>query len=157
MNALVESGRASNNKFRNAIALLHTAISSSCEVAIPYLEQRIPHSKMTTAADQGMNPDSLSFEALQPPHMTPSTSSQGKSRSNGPSSDIPSHLYKRLPKHCLLLDGTPDYLRLILTSRVYDLVQPSMCHCNDQLSPISSCCLLSAPDKGYLIIVENGL
>lgn len=31
--------------------------------------------------------------------------------------------YPRLAKHHLLPDGTPDYLRLILNSKVYDLVK----------------------------------
>jgi threonine dehydratase len=31
--------------------------------------------------------------------------------------------YPRLASHLLLPDGTPDYLRLILNSRVYDLVK----------------------------------
>ncbi|KAF9792559.1 tryptophan synthase beta subunit-like PLP-dependent enzyme [Thelephora terrestris] len=30
--------------------------------------------------------------------------------------------FPRLPKHCLLPSGEPDYLRLILTSKVYDIV-----------------------------------
>jgi threonine dehydratase len=31
--------------------------------------------------------------------------------------------FPRLPKHHLLPDGTPDYLRLILTSKVYDILK----------------------------------
>ena len=31
--------------------------------------------------------------------------------------------YPHLPKHCILPDNTPDYLRLILTSKVYEILQ----------------------------------
>ena len=31
--------------------------------------------------------------------------------------------YSRLPKHYILPSGYPDYLRLILTSKVYDIVK----------------------------------
>jgi threonine dehydratase len=31
--------------------------------------------------------------------------------------------YPRLPKHCILPDNTPDYLRLILTSKVYEILK----------------------------------
>lgn len=33
------------------------------------------------------------------------------------------NMYPRLAKHLLLPDGTPDYLRLILNARVYDLIK----------------------------------
>src|ERR1700748_1959455 len=39
---------------------------------------------------------------------------------NGTSQHSP---YPRLPPHHLLPDGTPDYLRLILTSKVYDILK----------------------------------
>ena len=32
-------------------------------------------------------------------------------------------VFPRLPKHHILPSGTPDYLRLILTSKVYDIVK----------------------------------
>ncbi|KAG0143677.1 hypothetical protein CROQUDRAFT_672821 [Cronartium quercuum f. sp. fusiforme G11] len=41
---------------------------------------------------------------------------------------VPTHLYNRLPSHQLLEDGTPDYLKLILGSKVYDLVQETPLH-----------------------------
>ena len=31
--------------------------------------------------------------------------------------------FPRVPKHCILPSGEPDYLRLILTSKVYDIVK----------------------------------
>jgi threonine dehydratase len=31
--------------------------------------------------------------------------------------------FSRVPKHCMLPSGEPDYLRLILTSKVYDIVK----------------------------------
>jgi threonine dehydratase len=31
--------------------------------------------------------------------------------------------YPHLPKHCVLPNGTPDYLRLILTSKVYEILK----------------------------------
>ncbi|EGG09869.1 uncharacterized protein MELLADRAFT_95370 [Melampsora larici-populina 98AG31] len=52
---------------------------------------------------------------LQPPLPSPPTEPTNQS--------IPSHLYSRLPFHHLLQDGTPDYLKLILNSKVYDLIQ----------------------------------
>jgi threonine dehydratase len=42
------------------------------------------------------------------------------------SSDAPAPLpkpYSRLASHLLLPDGTPDYLRLILNAKVYDLIR----------------------------------
>jgi threonine dehydratase len=36
---------------------------------------------------------------------------------------ISSGAYPRLPKHCILPDNTPDYIRLILTSKVYEILQ----------------------------------
>lgn len=36
--------------------------------------------------------------------------------------NLPLHLYSRLQPHQLLPDGSPDYLQLILSSRVYDLI-----------------------------------
>src|SRR6186713_3026913 len=62
----------------------------------------------------------LSAAALQPPIRTPP-----KASVNGTHDGPPTHLYHRLPKHALKPDGTPDYLKLMLTSRVYDLIQPS--------------------------------
>lgn len=46
---------------------------------------------------------------------------------NGPGTNadsvVDSNLYPRLSAHDLLPDGKPDYLRLILTSKVYEIVQ----------------------------------
>jgi threonine dehydratase len=40
------------------------------------------------------------------------------------SSDAPNPItYARLPKHHLLPSGEPDYLRLILTSKVYEILK----------------------------------
>lgn len=40
------------------------------------------------------------------------------------SSHVPDPIsYPRLPKHCILPDNTPDYLRLILTAKVYDILK----------------------------------
>lgn len=36
---------------------------------------------------------------------------------------IPKSRYPRLAPHTLLPDGTPDYLRLILTSKVYEILK----------------------------------
>ncbi|CAH7684979.1 threonine ammonia-lyase, biosynthetic [Phakopsora pachyrhizi] len=36
---------------------------------------------------------------------------------------LPIHLYSRIPARQLLTDGSPDYLKLILSSKVYDLVK----------------------------------
>lgn len=101
-------------------SLPFTAIATDSPDKISNMNDGQTQVKQEAAQDKAVAPETLSYESLQPPHMTPSTSKQGESRNS-----IPSHLYNRLPKHCLLPDGTPDYLRLILTSRVYDLVQPS--------------------------------
>lgn len=63
--------------------------------------------------------ETLTSHGLQPPLSSRSTSVNGQKRLP------PTHLYGRLPPYCLKEDGTPDYVRLILTSRVYDLLQPS--------------------------------
>lgn len=56
--------------------------------------------------------------------MLENTTSQ-PSRTSSPSrtNGLPTHLYESLPPHLLLPDGTPDYLRLILSADVYDLVK----------------------------------
>lgn len=46
-------------------------------------------------------------------------SSEAPARIGGTSTEA----YARLPKHMLLPNNRPDYLRLILTSRVYDIVK----------------------------------
>jgi threonine dehydratase len=43
-------------------------------------------------------------------------------------------MYKRIPKHMLLPDGTPNYLRMILTARVYDIITPTPLTFATQLS-----------------------
>ncbi|GAA97344.1 uncharacterized protein L969DRAFT_440092 [Mixia osmundae IAM 14324] len=51
-------------------------------------------------------------------------------------------MYARLPKHCILPDGTPDYVRLALTSRVYELVQPTPLNPAVSLSSRMGCQIL---------------
>ncbi|KAH9929605.1 threonine ammonia-lyase [Epithele typhae] len=52
--------------------------------------------------------------------MTPSTTVEYASSAP---ERIPNARYPRLPPHALLPDGSPDYLRLILTSKVYEIVK----------------------------------
>jgi len=69
---------------------------------------------------------SPSVSQVEPPHPSPARlngSSSTHTQDNG--TGIPYHLYKRVPKHLLLPDGTPNYLRMILTARVYDIIQPT--------------------------------
>ncbi|KAH9813761.1 tryptophan synthase beta subunit-like PLP-dependent enzyme [Melampsora americana] len=60
---------------------------------------------------------------LQPPLPSPPTTSSNLSSSSSSSPPPPLSLYSRLPSHHLLQDGTPDYLKLILNSKVYDLIK----------------------------------
>lgn len=94
-------------------------------------------SRSTNAREAGLAkqlPDAvLSSRALQP----------ATSRATSPARGAPpTHLYSRLPEHCLLPDGTPDYLRLILTSKVYDLVQPTPMAVGTNLSTRLGCNVL---------------
>ncbi|RSH85552.1 hypothetical protein EHS25_003691 [Saitozyma podzolica] len=60
------------------------------------------------------NPTTIEYASSAP--LPPSSS---KHAQNGEEDeDVPSHLYEKLPEH-LLSDGTPDYLRMILMSKVY--------------------------------------
>ncbi|EIN11928.1 threonine ammonia-lyase [Punctularia strigosozonata HHB-11173 SS5] len=54
---------------------------------------------------------------------------------------IPSlhRLYSRLPAHSLLPDGTPDYLRLILTAKVYEILKETPLVFAPQLSAKLGC------------------
>lgn len=76
-----------------------------------------------------------SVSSLEPPHPSPHLV-------NGHSSNtVPDlqHLYARIPKHLLLPDGTPNYLRMILTARVYDIIQPTPLTYATQLSTRLGC------------------
>ena len=77
----------------------------------------------------------LTSKALQPASPSPA-------RTPARRDSLPTHLYARLPAHCLLPDGTPDYVKLILTSRVYDLVQPTPLTPATQLSAKTGCSIL---------------
>lgn len=48
-------------------------------------------------------------------------------------------MYKRVPAHLMLPDGTPNYLRMILTARVYDIIQPTPLTYATQLSARLGC------------------
>lgn len=65
-----------------------------------------------------------SVSQLEPPHPSPSLNG-ANGHHDKPNDGIPRHLYKRVPPHLLLPDGTPNYLRMILTARVYDIIQPT--------------------------------
>ena len=56
--------------------------------------------------------------------------------------DVPTHLYKDLPQHLLLPDGTPDYLRLILGADIYDLVKQTPLQPGLNLSTKTGCDIL---------------
>ncbi|MBW0508377.1 hypothetical protein O181_048092 [Austropuccinia psidii MF-1] len=59
--------------------------------------------------------DLPSADSLQPPHPSPNNSDEEEV--------LLKHLYTRLPSRQLLPDGTPDYIQLILSSKVYDIVK----------------------------------
>lgn len=61
-----------------------------------------------------------SVRSLEPPLPDHAPQANGDDGGHAP---IPHHLYRRVPKHMLLPDGTPNYLPMILTARVYDVVQ----------------------------------
>ncbi|KAN0064549.1 threonine deaminase [Thecaphora frezii] len=55
---------------------------------------------------------------------------------------LPTHLYSDLPQHLLQPDGTPDYLRLILSSDVYELVKQTPLQPGVNLSAKTGCQVL---------------
>lgn len=55
--------------------------------------------------------------------MAPSTTVEYSSHAPDPLPSTSQTRYSRLSSHHLLPDGTPDYLRLILTAKVYDVVR----------------------------------
>ncbi|EPQ29391.1 uncharacterized protein PFL1_03146 [Pseudozyma flocculosa PF-1] len=55
---------------------------------------------------------------------------------------LPTHLYSDLPPHLLQPDGTPDYLRLILSADVYDLVKQTPLQPGVNLSAKTGCEIL---------------
>ncbi|SPC61403.1 probable ILV1 - anabolic serine and threonine dehydratase precursor [Ustilago sp. UG-2017b] len=61
-----------------------------------------------------------------------------------PSSDTtpPTHLYTDLPPHLMQPDNTPDYLRLILSADVYDLVKQTPLQPGINLSAKTGCSVL---------------
>lgn len=60
------------------------------------------------------SPDLPSVSSLQPPLPSPKNQDQR---------ELSHHLYRRVPDRQLLPDGTPDYIQLILSSKVYDVVK----------------------------------
>lgn len=78
-----------------------------------------------------------SVSQLEPPHPSPvlNGGANGVHNQDG----VPWHLYKRIPPHLLLADGTPNYLRMILTARVYDIIQPTPLTKAAQLSTRLGC------------------
>ena len=66
-----------------------------------------------------------SVSSLEPPHPSPALHRSSNGNGGSAEDDIPAHLYTRVPAHLLLPDGTPNYLRMILTARVYDIIQPT--------------------------------
>lgn len=89
---------------------------------------------------------SPSVSQVEPPHPSPrlekgerdALAGSGNGSHDG-SAGVPKHLYKRIPKHLLLADGTPNYLRMILTARVYDIIQPTPLTEATQLSTRLGC------------------
>lgn len=88
----------------------------------------------STEVKQQAQEQQLTAANLQPPSASTSDTPRQP--------HVPEHLYQRLPAHCLLPDGTPDYVRLILNSRVYDLLQPTPMTSAKQLSLKTGCNVL---------------
>ncbi|KAA1070065.1 hypothetical protein PGTUg99_008762 [Puccinia graminis f. sp. tritici] len=59
--------------------------------------------------------DLPSANSLQPALPSP--------KDDDPQAGPPKHLYTRIPERQLLADGTPDYIQLILSSKVYEVVK----------------------------------
>lgn len=98
---------------RTGSGCAHVAVDAApCAVAAP-LEQRCR--ARGSEEGQGRGPDA----SLHGPRALYSVWAAQTERSP----------VQRLPEYCLKADGTPDYVRLILSSRVYDLVQPSASRC----------------------------
>jgi threonine dehydratase len=66
---------------------------------------------------KGRNPKKITYIAQKNMPGTIEYASEAPARIDGAST------YARLPKHMLLPNQRPDYLRLILTARVYDIVK----------------------------------
>lgn len=81
----------------------------------------------------------LTSKHMQPPSSEASSSLSSNQNQSQTQALVPTHLYSRLPEHCFLPDGTPDYVRLILNSRVYDLLEPTPMTSAKQLSLKTGC------------------
>lgn len=82
-----------------------------------------------------MAPGGPSVSDLEPPHPLSNGQASSKGTQNGSSNPM----YKRVPPHLMLPDGTPNYLRMILTARVYDIIQPTPLTYATQLSARLGC------------------
>lgn len=87
-------------------------------LVMPHTLHFIRMSLQASDAHRGRTPSNApSVRSLEPPLPDDLVQQQ-----NG-AAPIPHHLYTKIPKHLLLPDGTPNYLPMILTARVYDVVQ----------------------------------
>lgn len=86
-----------------------------------------------------MAPSGPSVSDLEPPHPQTNGASSSTAVASTSKNGSSNPMYKRVPPHLMLPDGTPNYLRMILTARVYDIIQPTPLTYATQLSARLGC------------------
>lgn len=97
----------STNPFNFNLNLNHQIESESESESYPYPSGKALTENTTTIQTRPTSPVTSSSKNVNP----------------SPPSTLPLHLYKDLPTHLLQPDGTPDYLRMILSADIYSLVK----------------------------------
>lgn len=106
-----------------------SALPSPAYLAAPFISSKALNAGQSTVTEDPSRPTSG----------TSSTSSPSSSRGSNDQNDVPSYLYSNLPRHLLLPDGTPDYVRMCLSADIYDLVKTTPLQRANNLSEKLGC------------------
>lgn len=107
-------------------------------LAPPFISPKAVNDGQSVVRDDPKRPQA-DGDARGNPQVAAATSASSPTSSADTNPPIPSYLYSGLPRHLLLPDGTPDYLRMCLSADIYSLVKTTPLQRANNLSTKLGC------------------